>query len=118
MLIAEAKRYLKEISEFREMLTAAAEARRLMEAKGLPYATETEEAAVELVGRKVADAVRRILELPPDEARVLLARYINGTPYALLSEDELLAGMTQRTAERLLARAVERFAENWRKAAA
>lgn len=111
MTITQAKRRLKEVSLYREKIRAAADTEQIMKKAGFSNAEETTRQAIDDIEAEVAEEVRTMLLLPPDESRTLIARYINGTPYSDLSSDDLLAGMTQRTAERILARAVEHYAE-------
>lgn len=111
MTITQAKRRLKEVSQYREKIRAVMETKKAMKKAGFANAEETARQAIDDIEAEVAGEVRTMLLLPPDESRTLIARYINCTPYVDLSRDDLLAGMTQRTAERILARAVEHYAE-------
>ena len=118
MTIAEVKKYLKEVSAYGEQIRAAKDAEAVLRKMGLRKSDAITEEAIKEANERVRQAGLMMLRLPPEESRVLIARYVHGTPYVDLSEDELLAGMTQRTAERILARAVEHFgevAEKWRK---
>lgn len=114
MTLTDAKRLLKRTAELGERIRATQDAKEDLSTDWLPEISEVADESIKEMRREVVEVVKTMLKLPPDECRVLIARYVKGTPYAMLARDDLLAGMTQRTAERVLARATERFADEWR----
>ena len=100
--LKETKEYLKGISEYKDKIRAAQVAAGSLYRLGIVQAAEVEQRAIQDAADAVSEAVQRILQLPPDEAMALIARYIEGQPYEYLHESELLQGYGQRKSWYLL----------------
>lgn len=111
MTIKEAKEELNAVSMWAQRLETAKQARAALDRIGTDGAEIEKESAAD-TARKVIEAVRKMLKCKPEEARLLLIRYIDRTPYEQISAHPEAAGLSRRNAERILARAIESYAAN------
>ena len=111
MTIPETKQFLTSLSGCRERIKLTMVTAEQLSDIGCPAESMRDEVLSTLCDQLTA-GMTVILSLPdPDESRVLIARYIDGQPYELLSEHRSLQGMSQRSACRLLSRATVHLAE-------
>lgn len=111
MTIKQAKDELAGVSMWAQRLEISQQAGAALNKIGADGGEIEREGAAE-TARKVIEAVRKMLKCKPDEARLLLIRYVDRTPYERLSTHPEAEGISQRNAERILARAIESYAAN------
>lgn len=108
--VSETKEWLRRVADWRDEVKTINRAGDSLSRLGIDEKGFVE-GELERTATETTEAVRTMLRLRPDEAQVLIARYVDGQPYETLNEHEGLRGMSQSTAWRLLARATEHLAE-------